>query len=140
MDHYAGIDVSLECSSVCVVDASGKIIRESKVASEAEALIARFTGGQKPTRLQRHGGNLLFGRFNRNEAHDLAGHHFADRLSVQPPPHCPVSDIGQWYLVPSGCFKGNISIGMVHAWYPLLMTERGESSYAYAHRKRCCRR
>ena len=42
MDHYAGIDVSLECSSVCVVDASGKIVREGKVASEPEALIAYF--------------------------------------------------------------------------------------------------
>ena len=42
MDHYAGIDVSLECSSVCVVDASGKIFREAKVASEPEALIAWF--------------------------------------------------------------------------------------------------
>jgi len=39
MDHYAGIDVSLECSSVCVVDANGKITREAKVASEPEALI-----------------------------------------------------------------------------------------------------
>ncbi len=42
MDHYAGIDVSLECSSVCVVDASGKILRETKVASEPEAVIAWF--------------------------------------------------------------------------------------------------
>src|SRR6202011_4192304 len=42
MDHYAGIDVSLECSSVCVVDASGKIAREGKVASEPEAVIAYF--------------------------------------------------------------------------------------------------
>ena len=42
MDHYAGIDVSLECSSVCVVDASGKIVREGKVASEPAALLAWF--------------------------------------------------------------------------------------------------
>ncbi len=42
MDHYAGIDVSLECSSVCLVDGTGKILREAKVASEPEALIAWF--------------------------------------------------------------------------------------------------
>lgn len=42
MDHYAGIDVSLECASVCVVDASGRIIREDKVASEPAGLIAWF--------------------------------------------------------------------------------------------------
>jgi hypothetical protein len=39
MHHYAGIDASLECTSVCVVDASGKMVRECKVASEPEALI-----------------------------------------------------------------------------------------------------
>lgn len=42
MDYYAGIDVSLECSSVCVVDGTGKIIREGKAASDPEALIAWF--------------------------------------------------------------------------------------------------
>src|SRR5208283_1654652 len=42
MNYYAGIDVSLECSSVCVVDGTGKIAREAKVASELEALIAWF--------------------------------------------------------------------------------------------------
>jgi transposase len=39
MEHYAGIDVSLEYSSVCVVDASGRIVREGKVVSEPDALI-----------------------------------------------------------------------------------------------------
>jgi transposase len=42
VDHYAGIDVSLEYSSVCVVDATGKIVREAKVSSEPAALIAWF--------------------------------------------------------------------------------------------------
>jgi len=31
MDHYAGIDVSLEHSSVCVVDGSSKIVRGAKM-------------------------------------------------------------------------------------------------------------
>jgi len=42
MEHYAGIDVSLEQSSVCVVDATGRIVREAKVASEPEALVRFF--------------------------------------------------------------------------------------------------
>jgi transposase len=44
MDHYAGIDVSLELSSVCVVDAAGRIVREARVPSEPDALIAWFRG------------------------------------------------------------------------------------------------
>jgi transposase len=39
MEHYAGIDVSLERSSVCVGEARGRIVREAKVASEPEALV-----------------------------------------------------------------------------------------------------
>lgn len=42
MEHYAGIDVSLELSSVCVVDAQGKMVKEAKIASEPEALVAFF--------------------------------------------------------------------------------------------------
>jgi transposase len=44
MNHYAGIDVSLESSSVCLVDATGKVIAEAKVASEPEALVTWFRG------------------------------------------------------------------------------------------------
>jgi hypothetical protein len=40
MEHHVGIDVSLELGSLCVLDAAGKVIREAKVASEPEALVA----------------------------------------------------------------------------------------------------
>jgi transposase len=42
MKLYAGIDVSLEASSVCLVDETGAIMKEAKVASEADALVAWF--------------------------------------------------------------------------------------------------
>jgi transposase len=53
VEHYVGIDVSLERSSVCVVDATGKIVREAKVTSEPEALVAFF--GQLGVALTRIG-------------------------------------------------------------------------------------
>ena len=40
MEHFAGLDVSVKDTSVCIVDDTGKIIREVKVASEPEALSA----------------------------------------------------------------------------------------------------
>ena len=40
MDHFAGLDVSVKETSVCIVDDTGKIAREVKVASEPEALLA----------------------------------------------------------------------------------------------------
>lgn len=43
MEYYAGIDVSLEDSSVCVLDANGKIVREAKIASDPDSL-AQFFG------------------------------------------------------------------------------------------------
>jgi transposase len=42
MEYFCGIDVSLEQSSVCVVDAKGRIVPEAKVPSERDALIAWF--------------------------------------------------------------------------------------------------
>ena len=43
MDHFAGLDVSVKGSSLCIVDDTGKIVREVKVASEPEALLAVLT-------------------------------------------------------------------------------------------------
>ena len=40
MEHFAGLDVSVKETSVCVVDDTGKIIREVKVASEPGTLLA----------------------------------------------------------------------------------------------------
>jgi len=39
MEHFAGLDVSVNETSVCIVDEAGKIIREVKVASEPDALL-----------------------------------------------------------------------------------------------------
>jgi transposase len=44
VEHYAGIDVSLEHSSICVVDLQGKIVKEAKVTSEPEAFVSFFKG------------------------------------------------------------------------------------------------
>ena len=48
MEYYAGIDVSLESASVCVVDAAGRVIREGKVASEPAALLGWLAGLRLP--------------------------------------------------------------------------------------------
>ncbi|MGN6470692.1 MAG: IS110 family transposase, partial [Rhizobiaceae bacterium] len=34
MEYFAGLDVSVKETSVCVVDADGRIVHEAKVASE----------------------------------------------------------------------------------------------------------
>ena len=43
MDHFAGLDVSVKETSVCVVDDTGRIVREVKVASDPEALLPLLT-------------------------------------------------------------------------------------------------
>ena len=40
MEHQVGIEVSLLLSSLCVLDATGKVVREARVISKPEALVA----------------------------------------------------------------------------------------------------
>src|SRR5512143_3769354 len=40
MAHFAGLDVSVKETSVCIVDDTGRIVREAKVASEPDAFLA----------------------------------------------------------------------------------------------------
>jgi transposase len=59
MEHDAAIDVSLEGSSVCVVDAAGQIVREAKVPSEREALVGFLAkSGLRFTRIGLEAGPL----------------------------------------------------------------------------------
>ena len=52
MEHFAGLDVSAKDTSVCIVDDTGKIVREVKVASEPAALLAVLKNPRLP--LQAH--------------------------------------------------------------------------------------
>src|SRR3974377_1486039 len=59
MDHYAAIDVSLELSSVCIVDARGKVVKEAKVETTPEALVTFFkTFGLRLVRIGLEAGPL----------------------------------------------------------------------------------
>ena len=40
MEYFAGLDVSVKETSVCIVDDAGRIVPEARVASEPEALLA----------------------------------------------------------------------------------------------------
>jgi len=43
MEHFAGLDISVKETSVCIVDGTGRIVQEVKVASEPEALLPVLT-------------------------------------------------------------------------------------------------
>jgi transposase len=51
MDHFAGLDVSVKETSVCILDDAGKIVKEVKVASEPQALLRVL--GNPPRRARR---------------------------------------------------------------------------------------
>ena len=59
MEHYAGLDVSLELTSVCIVNERGTIVRETKVPSEPEDLVRHFLSLEHPvTRIALEAGPL----------------------------------------------------------------------------------
>jgi transposase len=58
MDHFAGLDVSVKQTSVCIVDDTGKIVREVKVVSEPEALLQVLTTGYHFKRIGLEAGPL----------------------------------------------------------------------------------
>ena len=43
MEHFAGLDVSVKATSVCIVDDTGRIVREVKIGSEPDALLQELT-------------------------------------------------------------------------------------------------
>src|SRR3954463_10612378 len=72
MEQYAGIDVSLDSASVCIVDAQGKILKEAKVACEPQALIAWLAAHGTPmARIGLEAGPLSQGLFAEMKAAGL---------------------------------------------------------------------
>jgi transposase len=59
MAHFAGLDVSVAETSICIVDEHGKIARERKVPTEPEAIIEALNGsGQACERIGLEAGPL----------------------------------------------------------------------------------
>src|SRR3954449_4575115 len=44
MKHSVGLDVSVKETAICIVDETGKVVREAKVATEPQAIIALLNG------------------------------------------------------------------------------------------------
>jgi hypothetical protein len=83
MEHYAGIDVSLESASLCVVDATGRIIREGKVDSEPEVLIGWFHSlGLEVTRI---GLEAVQGNAGQDRPQGCTRHRSANTARLVPP-------------------------------------------------------
>jgi hypothetical protein len=66
MDHFAGLDVSVKETNICIVDDTGKIVREVKVASEPQALLKVL--GNQAYRFKRIGLEADIARCSRHVA------------------------------------------------------------------------
>tara|TARA_R110000737_G_scaffold253572_1_gene262926 strand:- start:823 stop:984 length:162 start_codon:yes stop_codon:yes gene_type:complete len=45
MDYFAGLDVSMEETHICILDREGLLIREGKASSTPKAIAAFLAGG-----------------------------------------------------------------------------------------------
>ena len=48
MKYFAGLDVSLQETAICLVDETGSIVKEARSASEPDALAAALLGFEMP--------------------------------------------------------------------------------------------
>ena len=53
MEYYAGLDVSVKETSVCIVNKAGKVVREAKVPTKPAAILAALT--EQPLAIERIG-------------------------------------------------------------------------------------
>ena len=59
MDHFAGMDVSVKETSVCILDDAGKIVKEVKVASEPQTLLKVLGESHLPLQADRPGSRAV---------------------------------------------------------------------------------
>ena len=59
MDHFAGLDVSVKETSVCILDDAGKAVKEVKVASEPQALLKVLGKSRLPFQADRTGSRAV---------------------------------------------------------------------------------
>jgi transposase len=118
MDHFAGLDVSVNETSVCIVDDTGRIVREVKVASEPDALLPVLTNpAYRFKRIGLEAGPLsqwlfsalaeaelpviwvetrqavLKAQINKTDRNDARGIAQMMRVGLYRPVHCPLGPI-----------------------------------------------
>jgi hypothetical protein len=59
MEHFAGLDVSVKETSVCILDDAGKIVKEVRVASEPQALLKVLENPSMPAGRRARSSQLL---------------------------------------------------------------------------------
>jgi hypothetical protein len=85
MDHFVGLDVSVKETSICIVDETGKIVREVKVASEPDA------SPRTPSSSSRRSGTAR--RRARSASAQIAGGVVAILAKLKRPSFLPAADL-----------------------------------------------